>query len=216
VHHTSSNDVQIIADPSIPEFPTCVVEEEHHVTPPATKKKASAFVSILPRRRTRSTKSAEATIGWKTMEHAIPILHPLSSMVDEGTVTQEPVSSSQLTMLVETVANDGTGLQEQVMQDEVVPQEPVVQDETVPQEPFMTDPAITQETVVPQETTIDSITAPQEPVTHNTEDVPLAQLFAQIERKIRNKKISKITALITENESLKEELNNLKQEVETS
>jgi hypothetical protein len=33
VHHTSSNDVQIIADPGIPEFPTCVVEEEHHVPP---------------------------------------------------------------------------------------------------------------------------------------------------------------------------------------
>jgi hypothetical protein len=55
------------------------------------------------------------------MEQAIPILHPLSSMVDEGTVTQEPVSSSELTMPVETAANDDTGIQEQFMQDEVVP-----------------------------------------------------------------------------------------------
>jgi hypothetical protein len=93
VHHTSSDDVQIIADPSIPEFPPCVVEEEHPVPPPATKKKAPAFISILPRRRTRSTRSAEATIGWQDMEQEIPILHPLSSMVDEGTDTQEPVSS---------------------------------------------------------------------------------------------------------------------------
>jgi FtsZ-binding cell division protein ZapB len=46
--------------------------------------------------------------------------------------------------------------------------------------------------------------------------VPLAQLFAQIERKIRNTENSKITALITENESLKAELNTLKQEVETA
>ena len=87
MHHTSSNDVQIIADPSIPEFPTCVVEEEQPVPPPSTKKKASAFISILPRRRTKSTRSAEATIEWKAMEHDIHILHPLSSMVDEGTVT---------------------------------------------------------------------------------------------------------------------------------
>jgi hypothetical protein len=80
----------------------------------------------------------------------------------------------------------------------------------------MTDPAVTQETTVPPETTIDSITAPQEPVTNNVEDVPLAQLFAQIEKKIRNTENSKITALITENESLKEELNTLKQELETA
>jgi regulator of replication initiation timing len=45
--------------------------------------------------------------------------------------------------------------------------------------------------------------------------VPLAQFFAQIERKIRNIEKSKITSLITENESLKAELNTLKQEVDT-
>jgi hypothetical protein len=132
VHHTSSNDVQIIADPGIPEFPTCVVEEEQPVPPPTTKKKASAFISILPRRKTRSTSFAEATIGWKAMEQAIPILRPLSSTIDEETITQEPVSSSELTVPVETPANNGTGIQEQVRQDEVVTQEPTVQDETVP------------------------------------------------------------------------------------
>jgi hypothetical protein len=67
------------------------------------------------------------------MEQAIPILRPLYSMVDEGTVTQEPVSSSELTVPVEIDANDGTGIQEQVMQDEAVPQEPVVQDNIFPQ-----------------------------------------------------------------------------------
>jgi hypothetical protein len=44
--------------------------------------------------------------------------------------------------------------------------------------------------------------------------VPLAQLFAQIEIKIKNTKNSRIIALITENDNLKEELNTLKQEVE--
>ena len=70
--------------------------------------------------------------------------------------------------------------------------------------------------VVTQETTIDSITAPQGPVTNNIEDVPLAQLFSQIERKIKNTKNSRIVALITENDNLKEELNTLKQEVEAA
>jgi hypothetical protein len=45
-----------------------VVEEEHPVPPPTTKKKSSSFVSILPRRRTRSTRFAEVAIGWKAME----------------------------------------------------------------------------------------------------------------------------------------------------
>jgi hypothetical protein len=80
----------------------------------------------------------------------------------------------------------------------------------------MTDPIVTQETTVPPETIIDSITAPKEPITNNTEDVPLAHLFAQIERKIRNIENSKITALITKNGSLKAELNTLKKEVETA
>jgi hypothetical protein len=70
-----------------------------------------------------------------------------------------------------------------------------------------------QETTVPQATTIDSIAATQEPTTHHTEDVPLAQLFSQIERNIRNIENSRIFALIIENESLKAELNTLKQEV---
>jgi hypothetical protein len=126
-----------------------VVEEERPIPPPTMKKKAPVFVSILPRRITRSTRSAKETIGWQDMEQAIPILHPLSSMVDEGTVTQEPVSSDKLTVTVETTANDGTGLQEQVMQDVASPQEPTVQVETVPQEPVMTDTVVTQEPAAP-------------------------------------------------------------------
>ena len=44
--------------------------------------------------------------------------------------------------------------------------------------------------------------------------MPLAQLFSQIERKIKNIENSRIVALITENDNLKVELNTLKQEVE--
>jgi hypothetical protein len=78
----------------------------------------------------------------------------------------------------------------------------------------MTDTVVTQETIVPPETTIDTITAPQEAVTNSAKDVPLAQMFAQIEEKIRHTENSKITALITENGILKEELKTLKQELE--
>jgi hypothetical protein len=67
-----------------------VVDDECPVPPPAMKKKAPTFVSILPRRRTRSTRFVEATIGWKDVEQVIPILHPLSSMVDAGMVPHEP------------------------------------------------------------------------------------------------------------------------------
>ena len=61
-HPMSIDEVQISSDPSIPEFPPCVVEDEHPIPPRATKKKASSFVSILPRRRTRSTRSAKVAI----------------------------------------------------------------------------------------------------------------------------------------------------------
>jgi hypothetical protein len=94
MHHMSSNDVHIIIDPCIPKFSPCVAGEEQHIPPPTTNKKAFAFISILPRRKTRSTSFVEETIGWQDMEHAIPILCPLSSMIDEEIVTQEPVSSS--------------------------------------------------------------------------------------------------------------------------
>jgi hypothetical protein len=48
------------------------------------------------------------------MEQAIPILHPLSTTIDEETVTKEPVSSSNLTVLVKTPANNGMTIQGQV------------------------------------------------------------------------------------------------------
>jgi hypothetical protein len=132
VDHTSNNDVQIIEDPRIPEFPTCVLEEEQPVPPPSTKKKASSFISILLRRKTRSTSFAEVAIGWQAMGQAIPILRPLSTTIDEETVTQEPVSSKKLTVLVDTPANNGTGIQGQVRKEEVVTQEPTIQDEPFP------------------------------------------------------------------------------------
>jgi hypothetical protein len=102
------------------------------------------------------------------------------------------------------------------MMDMVVTQEPAIQYELIPQEAVMTDTIITHETIVPPETTIDSITAPQEPVTNSVEDVPLVELFSQIEKKIRHTEKSKINTLITENGSLKEELKTLKQELETT
>jgi hypothetical protein len=43
--------------------------------------------------------------------------------------------------------------------------------------------------------------------------VPLAQLFSQIEQKIKNIENSRIATLITENDNLKAELKTLKQEV---
>jgi hypothetical protein len=85
-HPMSIDDVQITTDPNIQNYPPCVVEEEHHVPPLATKKKITPFISMLPRRRTRSTRFVEATIGWKDMEQVVPILRPLSSMVDTGMV----------------------------------------------------------------------------------------------------------------------------------
>jgi hypothetical protein len=46
--------------------------------------------------------------------------------------------------------------------------------------------------------------------------VPLAQLFAQIEKKIKGTKNSRITELMKENDSLKEELNSLKKELQVA
>ena len=84
------------------------------------KKKAPTFVSILPRRRARSTRFSEATIGWKDVEQVIPILHPLSTMVDAETVPQES------TVHIETDP------QEPVLKDIDVPQEPTIHVETYP------------------------------------------------------------------------------------
>jgi hypothetical protein len=106
-----SDEVQIISDPNIPEFPPCMIVEEHPPSPceiveehppspKATKKKDPVFVSTLPRRRTRSVRSIKASVGWKDMEHAIPILHPLSSIVKE-TATQELVPSNNMVVTQE-------------------------------------------------------------------------------------------------------------------
>jgi hypothetical protein len=181
VHPMSIDNVQIITDPSIQEYPPCVVEEEHPVPPLATKKKTTTFISMLPRRRTRSTRFSESAIGWKDMEQAIPILHPLSFMVDTGMVPQEPTDN------VETVP------QELVLTDTNVTQEPTAHVETDPQEPVLIDTSVTQE-----------------PTTKHAKDVPLSQLFAQIEQKIKNIENSRIAALITENDNLKAELKTLK------
>jgi peptidoglycan hydrolase CwlO-like protein len=84
----------------------------------------------------------------------------------------------------------------------VVTQEPIAQEETVPQELVMPELVVTQE-----------------PITQNSEDnddVPLAQLFSQIEKKIHSTQNSKITELQKENERLKAELDSLKKELQVA
>jgi hypothetical protein len=199
----SIDEIQIISDPSIPECPPCVIEEEHPVPPPAAKKKTTTFVSTLPRRKTRSTKSVEAAIGKKNMEQVIPILHPLSSMLDTETVPQES------TIHVETDP------QEPVLTDTVVTQEPAAPQEIVPPELEILEPPVHVKSA-PQEPVLIVTAVTQEPTAQHAEDVPLANLFAQIEKKIKNTENSKIVALITENNNLKAEIKTLKHEVEAA
>jgi hypothetical protein len=195
-HPMSIDDIHIIVDPNIPEYPPCVLEEEHPVPPPAMKKKTTTFVSTLPRRKTRSTKSVEAAIGRQDMEQAVPILHPLFPMVDAETVPQES------TVHIETDP------QELVLTDTTVTQEPTAPQNIVPLEAVILEPTVHVETA-PQEPVLIATTVTQEPAPQHAEDVPLAQ----IEQKIKNTKNSRIAALITENNNLKAELKTLKQEV---
>jgi hypothetical protein len=173
MHPLSVDKIQIISDPSILECPPCVIEEEHPVPPPAAKKKTTTFISTLPRRKTKSTKSIEAAIGKKNMDRAIPILCPLSSILDTETVPQESTLHIE-TDPQEPILTDTTVTQEPAAPQEIVPPEfeilePPVHVESAPQEPFPTVTAVTQE-----------------PVVQHVEDVPLANLFAQIEQKIKN------------------------------
>jgi hypothetical protein len=192
------------------------------VPPPATKKKTTTFISTLPRRKTRSTRSVEAAIGWQDMEQAIPILCPLSSMVDTGTVPQEPTvhveTDPQEPVLTDTTVTPEPTAPQKIVPPELVILEPTDNVETIPQEPVLIDTDVTQEPTVhvetdPQEPVLTDTTVTQEPAPQHAEDVPLAQLFAQIEKKIKNTENSRIAALITENDNLKAELKTLKQEV---
>jgi hypothetical protein len=236
VHHSSSDEVQIIQDPNIPYFPPCLVVEECPPSPKEKKRKMCVFVSTLPRRRTRSARSTEATIGWKNMEQTIPILHPLSFVVkimivtqepipsDNMTVTQEPTSSQNLAVTQEPTSQGKTFPQEPVIPELVVTQEPTAQEETVPQEPIMLELVVTQEPTaqeetVPQEPVIPELAVTQEPITKNNEDnddVPLAQLFSQIEKKIKSTGNSRITKLMKKNDSLKAELAPIKKELQAA
>ena len=97
VHPSSGDEVQILPDPSIPEFPPCMVVEEllassslfieEHPPSPKPKKRSFVFISTLPKRRTRSARLVEATVGWTNIEKAVPILCPLSSFVQNEAVT---------------------------------------------------------------------------------------------------------------------------------
>jgi len=74
MYHSMSDDILIILDPRILEFPPCLVVEEQPPSPclvveecpPSPKEKKSkshVFVSTLPRRITRSARSTEAAVG---------------------------------------------------------------------------------------------------------------------------------------------------------
>jgi hypothetical protein len=105
VHHSLSDEVQIVKNPNIAFFPPCLVVEERPPSPKAKKKKTLVFVSTLPRRRSRSARSTEATIGWKNIEQEIPILRPLSSVVQEVIVTQEPTPSNNMIVTQEPTSS---------------------------------------------------------------------------------------------------------------
>jgi hypothetical protein len=180
----------------------CLVVEERPPSPKAKKRKSLVFVSTLPKRKTRSARFAEATVGWKNMEQALPILHPLSSVVNNVTVTQEPTSSPNLVVTQEPTAQEETVTQEPVMPELAVTQEPTDQEETVTQEPVMSEVVVTQE-----------------PVTQTREDnddVPLAQLFSQIEKKIQGIENSRITELMKENVHLKAQLDSLMKDLQVA
>jgi hypothetical protein len=105
VHHSSSDEVQIIQDPNIPDFPPCLVVEELPPSPKEKKRNTPIFVSTLTRRRTRLARSTEVAVGWKNMEQEIHILHPLSSIVKTMTVTQEPVPSDNMNVTQEPTSS---------------------------------------------------------------------------------------------------------------
>ena len=92
MHPMSIDDIQIITDPSLPKYPPCVLEEEQPIPPLAMKKKTATFISTLPKRKIRSTRSIEVAIGRQDMEQVVPILHPLFPMVDAETIPQESTS----------------------------------------------------------------------------------------------------------------------------
>jgi FtsZ-binding cell division protein ZapB len=148
------------------------------------------------------------------MEQDIPILRPLSSMVDAGTIPHEPAiqvtTVPQYPVMTNTIVT-----QEPIVQVDTVTPKPAAPQRIVPLELVIQEPIVHVE-IVPQEPVLTDTVVTQEPTTQPDEDVPLAQLFAQIERKIKNTENSRIDALITEYDNLKEELNTLKQEVEAA
>jgi hypothetical protein len=105
MHHSSSDEVHIIQDPSIPYFPPCRVVEEFPPSLKENKRNTHVFISTLPRRRNRSTRSTEEEVGWKNMEQEIPILRPLSSIDKEVIDTQEPIPSNNMIVTQEPASS---------------------------------------------------------------------------------------------------------------
>ena len=66
------------------------------------------------------------------MEHAIPILHPLSSIVKE-TATQEPVPLNNMDVTQEPTTQDDTIPQDTTIPNLAVTKEPTTQRKTIPQ-----------------------------------------------------------------------------------
>lgn len=103
---SSTDEVQIIGkNHSIVGFLSCLIVEEHPPSPEKKKRKIPTFVSTLPRKKTRSARTTGAVVGWQNMEHAIAILLPLSSLVEEAIVTQEPTPSNKLTVTQEPTSS---------------------------------------------------------------------------------------------------------------
>jgi hypothetical protein len=71
------------------------------------KNKDNVFVSTLPRRRARLARSTATTMGWKYMEHAIPILRPLPSITTE-IATQEPIPLDDMGVTQEPATQEET------------------------------------------------------------------------------------------------------------
>jgi hypothetical protein len=106
VHNSLSDKVHIIGEhPRIVDFPPCSVVEEGPASPKAKKRNTLAFVSTLPRNKTRLARSTTTTVGWKNMEQEIPLLRPLSFVVQEVTSTQQPVPSNNMTMTQEPASS---------------------------------------------------------------------------------------------------------------
>jgi hypothetical protein len=153
-------------------------------------------------------RSTTTAVGWKDIEQGIPILHPFPSIIRE-TSTQEPVPSNDMDVTQEPVAQEETVQQDIAIPNLVVTQEPAIQAKPIPQELLRPESTVALEQVL-------GVSSTQEPVTQTCKDVPLTQRFSQIEKKIQDTANSRITELLKENDSLKDEVASLRDELQVA